>query len=286
MQGFTFQNSNRVDHSSPFFLINRAGVNEYVEPEFDIKRTGAYPYCVIHYVTRGRGWVTCKGREYPLAKGQLFILEAFEPHRYKTDGKDRMGLDWIEFTGGDSLKLVQQVIARHGPIVGMPASDAVRKYLHRIFTLLQRDAENYRILNSKLLYSLLLSLLQPGLSSPAANSWEREDGVIGKVLSYIDTHLEEDLTIELLAGICGFNPFYFARLFHKVVGTTPSRYVMGKRVGKAKQLLAEAHLKVESVSNMLGFCNASHFIRVFKKAEGQTPSEYRRQSLLFRHNGS
>jgi len=59
-------------------------------------------------------------------------------------------------------------------------------------------------------------------------------------------------------------------------------YVLGKRINKAKEFLSKSSVTVEQLAQILGFSSPSHFIRRFKKLEGLTPSEYRKQSLMFK----
>ena len=89
---------------------------EVITPEFNIKRESLYPYCVIHYVFKGHGFVIYKGKKYLFKPGQFFILPPNEAHEYSSLGNSNLGLNWIEFTGGDSGRFVKTILDSHSPI--------------------------------------------------------------------------------------------------------------------------------------------------------------------------
>ncbi len=282
MDAFIYQSPINRNNDSTLYRINRGGISNLVDREFDIQREHAYPYCVIHYIISGAGSLTYQGREYSLRGGQLFMLDAFEAHRYRTDPDRQLAVDWIEFTGGDSLMLVRRIIAARSPVIGMPGSGDCDRYLLKILSLLQKDEHKYLVLVSKLVYSMLLAMLYRNSGKYPDELPDESSEFIEKVTGYIVKHLDEELNIEKLSKLCSFNPCYFAKLFRKVTGVTPAKYVLGKRIDKAKELLTGSDQSIEAISDSLGFCNPSHFIRVFKTTENMTPSEYRKQGLVYR----
>jgi AraC family transcriptional regulator len=96
-----------------------------------------------------------------------------------------------------------------------------------------------------------------------------------QVFEYIDTHLENNLTLAELAGVACISLTYFAGLFKQSMGITPHQYVMRCRVKKAKVLLQQGELTLVEVCQQVGFQNQSHFTRVFKRYAGVTPKVYR-----------
>lgn len=58
-----------------------------------------------------------------------------------------------------------------------------------------------------------------------------------KILTYIDTHIERNITIHELAEIAYMHPNYFIRLFKQQIGVPPIQYITRKKITKAKELL-------------------------------------------------
>ena len=94
-------------------------------------------------------------------------------------------------------------------------------------------------------------------------------------MDYIHDRLHTGITLEELADIANLSPAYLSRLFHKEVGVTISGYILGKRVDAAENMLKYSEYSFVDISNFLGFCSESHFIKVFKKYTGYTPKVYR-----------
>ena len=96
-----------------------------------------------------------------------------------------------------------------------------------------------------------------------------------RVTEFIDTHLGTDLSIEALAEQAHLSPFHFARAFKSATGAAPHRYLIERRVGRAKALLAEGRRPVAAIAQVCGFSSQAHLTRWFKRIVGTTPGVYR-----------
>ncbi len=92
---------------------------------------------------------------------------------------------------------------------------------------------------------------------------------------YISDNLEKDLTLAEIAGAAHMSPYHFSRLFKESMGLTPHRYVIERRVQRAKELLRGTTLPIAEISLLCGFANQSHLTRHFKRLTGVTPKAVR-----------
>ena len=95
-----------------------------------------------------------------------------------------------------------------------------------------------------------------------------------EVLSYIDAHYMEDLTISGLAGICFFSEYYFMRFFKKHMNMTCIQYINNVRLEKAVELFEHGETSILEVSLSVGFHNLSYFHRAFKAKYHMTPLSF------------
>ncbi|WP_169088483.1 response regulator [Paenibacillus sp. PL91] len=109
----------------------------------------------------------------------------------------------------------------------------------------------------------------------AAQSSKMRGDVLGKIIYYIETHLDGDLSVTKLAEQVYLNPDYLSRMFKQSKGITISEYIAALKVQKAKEMLSEPQRLVQDIAKALGFTSAGYFSRFFKKETGQTPQEFR-----------
>ena len=99
--------------------------------------------------------------------------------------------------------------------------------------------------------------------------------LIDKVLSYINEHYKEDLSLEQLAGHFYLNKFTLAKLFKEQTDRTVHNYIILKRISMAKQKITEGMLP-SVVYQDVGFRDYSTFYRAFLKMEKISPKEFAR----------
>lgn len=104
------------------------------------------------------------------------------------------------------------------------------------------------------------------------HAWE----TIERSLDYIEEHLGEEVKIEALAGMAALSPFYFQRLFKRLVHKPIQEYVKLRRLAKAVEDLRDPSRRILDVALDYGFSSHANFTRAFKDAYTITPEEYRK----------
>ena len=114
---------------------------------------------------------------------------------------------------------------------------------------------------------------------PAPSVEARSDGpgnpIADQVVRYVEEHLAEEISNEILSSVFRYSQNYLGQLFKKEKGVTISEYVTRRRVEEAKRFLREEYLTVSEVAYRVGFNDNHYFCTVFKKLTGVTPREYR-----------
>lgn len=98
--------------------------------------------------------------------------------------------------------------------------------------------------------------------------------ILRQVVDYIHEHLDQDLTLAMLAAIARMSPSYFSRLFKLSTKLSPHQYVIQCRVDRAKQLLRQGELSIAEIAYRLGFTHQSHFSHHFKRLVGSSPKAF------------
>jgi AraC family transcriptional regulator len=104
---------------------------------------------------------------------------------------------------------------------------------------------------------------------------------INRVLDYIETHVDEDLTLEDLARVAGFSPYHFHRIFGAMVGETLNTFIQRVRVEKAAaQLINNPKKTVTEVALDCGFSGSATFARAFREYFNMSASQWRSSDHL------
>lgn len=99
-------------------------------------------------------------------------------------------------------------------------------------------------------------------------------------LEYIEEHLDGAPTLERVAAAAHLSPYHFARLFKAATGVPPHRYVIGRRVERARELLRTTGLPLAEVALCTGFSDQSQLCHHFKRAVGVTPGQFRKSARI------
>jgi AraC family transcriptional regulator len=99
---------------------------------------------------------------------------------------------------------------------------------------------------------------------------------IRRVLDYIEAHLTDELGLVELAAIVELSPNYFGEAFRISTGRSPHRYVMERRIERARALLWDGDRPIPDIAYAAGFSSQSHFTANFRRVTGLTPGRFRR----------
>lgn len=91
----------------------------------------------------------------------------------------------------------------------------------------------------------------------------------------MDQASEEEWPVERLASVSGVSEAHFARSFKDAFGIPPHRYLLTRRIERAKALLRDTDQPIIDIAFQTGWSSLGTFGRVFKDVTGQSPSELR-----------
>jgi len=96
-----------------------------------------------------------------------------------------------------------------------------------------------------------------------------------RVRDYVEAHLDQDLSLTILADIACLSPYHFSRSFKQAAWVGPQRYVMQRRFERAKTLLRRTHQPLAQIAQDAGFTDQSHLTSIFDREMGTTPGRFR-----------
>lgn len=216
-------------------------------------------------------WEDNTPHRYHVKAGNAFLFDTYRPHEAWTDVTTRTSM--IHFDGPSARFYYERIINRAGAT--FPLSNAA--FLYNSVDRLMKEYSHYGpdtdLIGARVLTDMLTDLtLMPHSDST--------DGILAvrETVSFITSHLTEDLTITALAQRATMSTRHFSRQFEAVTGSTPHAYITSLRMDKARRLLANSSMPIKQIAAAVGYAaNPATFVAAFKRSTGVTPTQYRAQ---------
>lgn len=238
----------------------------------------------------GTGHAFVGDRVYQLGPGDFLLIGSNLPHLWLSADK--------YYEPGTQLKSVS-VYAQFSPHI-FPSQDWNLEEFHPIWRLLEESQnglafsgtslssiqDKFRLLPSLIgmerlvtLYGILQDLSNCPKRYLASRDYIQQqvhesDLIVQRANYYMNTHYQENITLDEIADYAGMNPSALCRYYKKHTGKKLFEYIAEMRISYATKLLAYRHNQISEVAYDCGYNNISHFNRQFKRIVGQTPSEY------------
>lgn len=210
----------------------------------------------------------------PLQEGDCIVLCPGVPHCFTVDLKVCCLISQLEFCieVPDFVKR-EFVSSREERFYKLDDCDMLKGQIENIcrcYRLAERN--QYGTVQIKLMFlQLFIELTVRIRESRGA----KKNGKIEQVISYINEHYGDDLTVEGLAESVGISSRYLRRCFRENTGISCSGYITSVRIEKAKKLLWSSSKTVTEIAGLTGFNSSQYFSRIFYQYVGRTPSQYR-----------
>jgi AraC family transcriptional regulator len=98
-----------------------------------------------------------------------------------------------------------------------------------------------------------------------------------RVMEFVETRLSTNIALADLADVAGGSVFHFSRAFRNTAGDTPYRYVLRRRIERAKHMLKATQAPISEVAGACGFTSPANFAKTFARFVGSTPKHYRQR---------
>jgi AraC family transcriptional regulator len=149
-----------------------------------------------------------------------------------------------------------------------------------VLSALQRDCEAGHpagpLAGDALVVALLSHLDGRGAADapPPRRTFERR---VAAVCDHIEANLARPLSLSALARLAGLGVRRFGAIFAAQTGWSPHRYLLNRRIERAKELMLDPALTLTQIALTVGFADQAQFSRVFRRYVGEAPRAYRRR---------
>ena len=202
----------------------------------------------------------------------LLIMQPNEKIHYKalTD----WSISWLGLYGKsvseymDLLKVTPQ-----NPIIHISLYAELKAVMDKIY-----DASKDASLSSNL---SIMGLIYEFFSILLKNAQlDKKNDLVKTALKLMDYNFCSDISVQKIASSLFVDPAYFSRKFTEKMNMSPKKYIIDKRIERAKELLSFTDASVYEISNSVGYDDQFYFCKIFRKYTNLTPSEYRKKARL------
>jgi AraC family transcriptional regulator len=152
---------------------------------------------------------------------------------------------------------------------------AVRTLAQVLFDSLRAEAPNVPLLAHVALALRAILTFRPSREDAAPRgglaTWQER-----RAIAYMDERLDQSFPVAAVADACGLSVNHFSRAFRRSMGKPPHRWLLDRRIERARELLRDTEISLADIALACGFAEQSHFTRVFTRTVGIPPGAWRR----------
>ena len=227
------------------------------------------------FVCAGHLKIAEEGREFDLRKNQYLILWNRRQHWGTEDYGDGLVFYWLHFyyLPNEIGSVVQNVVI---PQYGKISRPEIMVELFRRFLDEQESGSNFTQIKDILATMLLCETIR---AEPFEEKVSRSTILADRAMTYIQTHLSEPLSREMIADHLYCNPNYLSRIFRQAYRQSITQAIQERKIKLAAQLFLDTDGTVEEIAFQCGYSDVKHFRNLFKREKGMTPSDYRKMFM-------
>ena len=209
-------------------------------------------------------------------RGDIVVLPPGLPHDYGTGSEDQpWEYYWVHFIPPPQWLRWLLIPENFAEPYVCHASDSVSET--RIVEAFERLLVYYRGSQPELAQESLAEITLLAVQQYAVSMASGSDPRIGTVLQYLFQHVNEQISVPMLAEMVSMSPSRLAHLFKQQMGDSLIQMLSKLRLRHAARLLKYTALSVGEISVETGFQSQFYFSRAFKHLYGVGPKEYRKQ---------
>ncbi|MBD0380910.1 response regulator [Paenibacillus sedimenti] len=163
----------------------------------------------------------------------------------------------------------------------MNIKKALKKYNCLLEDLLQEPNIHDKIMKDLFTISELkewsMEAASKAMEFIADNKKSGSRKTMDEIVEYLNKRYGENINLNSVADTFFVNPAYLSRIFKSETGYNFNEYLNKVRMDAALKLLMQENLKMNDISEMVGYGNVSYFLKKFKEYFGCTPTEYKRK---------
>ena len=212
-----------------------------------------------------------KNRVFKVSSGMSYIMAP--DITLKAESINNPLLVWVEINGTIAAEALKKLGGKYGEVTITRFTPEQVCSVLKIANLLHEHPYGYELLVHSNLWFFLANSINPKNNSARTISSEIQD-----ILDFINSqNIVDNYTLSQLAQISRMPLETFRKRFSADVGESPIKYMLKRKIKRAKELLSNKDFNIQQISLQTGFQDQYYFSRIFRKYEGLSPTEFRKR---------
>ncbi len=226
----------------------------------------------VYRILAGSGAYSCNGKSGIFRPGYYYLLPARCEVEFHTDDRIRLAWAHLDLWWRREIHFFNLVTPKAAEVPPL-GDDFARRFDRTGAAFNASPPERLAALGT--MYELFGHFWRVAdFTVPAGQ--DRRLRRLSRALRLIDAQPQRGIGVAELAAAAGMGESQFFAEFKELLGTSPARYALLRRLDRVRRLLRDSDRKLASLAEETGFGDAFHLSKVFKREYGVSPRDYRK----------